>query len=73
MEERLEFVLHDRDRGIGVMPPLVLLPAEANLVLEEGHGKENLARPCSSSNSKIILTLLIEVIVVHMRLSVIYV
>ena len=72
-EERLELILGDRDRGIGVMPPLVLLPAEANSVPEEGRGKGNPGRPCSSGGSKVVLILLTEVVAVNVGLSVVYV
>ena len=55
------------------MSPLILLPAEANLVPEEERGKENPGRPRSSSGSKVVLTLLTKVVAVHMGLSAIYV
>ena len=73
VEERLEFVPGNRDRGDGVMSPLVLLPAETNSVLEERCGKEDPGRPRSSSASKIVLTLLTKVIAVHVGLSAVYV
>ena len=72
-EERLELVPGDRDRGIGVMSPLILLLAEANLVPEERRSKRNPDRPCSSGGSKVVLTLLTEVVVVHVGLSAVYV
>ena len=52
---------------------LVLLPAEADPVPEERCGKENLGRLCSSNVSKVVLTLLTEVIAVYMGLSTVYV
>ena len=55
------------------MSPLVLLPAETNLVPEERCGKRNLGRPCSSNGSKIVLTLLTEVVTVYVGLSAVYV
>ena len=55
------------------MSPLVLLPAETDPVLEKRYGKRNPIRLYSSSNSKIVFTLLTEVIAVHVRLSAIYV
>ena len=55
------------------MSPLVLLPAEADLVLEEGRGKRNSGRPRGSSGSKVVLTLLTEVVAVHVGLSAVYV
>ena len=72
-EERLELVPRDRDRGIGVMFPLVLLPAEADPVPEERRGKGNSGRPRGSSGSKVVLTLLTEVVAVHVGLSAVYV
>ena len=72
-EKCLELVLRDRDRGFGVMSPLVLLPAEADLVPQEGRGKGNLSRSRGSSGSKIVFTLLTEVIAVHVGLSAVYV
>ena len=72
-EEYLEFVLGDRDRGVGVISPLVLLPAEANPVLEERRGKRDPGRPRSSSGSKIVLILLTEVVAVYVGLSMVYV
>ena len=51
----------------------VLLPAEVDLVLEEGRGKENSGRPHSSCGSKVVLTLLTEVVAVNMGLSAVYV
>ena len=72
-EECLEFVLCDRDGDFGVMSPLVLLPAEANLIPQEGCGKRNLGRSRSSSISKIVLTLLTKFVAVYVGLSAIYV
>ena len=73
MEERLEFIPRDWDSSVCVISLLVLLPAEADLVPEERRGKENPSRPCSSSGSKIVLTLLTEVVAVHVRLFTVYV
>ena len=67
-EEYLELVPRDRDRGFGVMSPLVLLPAEANPIPQEGCGKGNPGRSRGSSGSKIVLTLLTEVVAVHVEL-----
>ena len=55
------------------MSPLVLLLAEADPVSEERRDKENPGSSCSPSGSKIFLILLIEVIVVYIGLSAIYV
>ena len=72
-EERLELILGDRDRGIGVISLLVLLLAKTNPVPEEGRGKGDLGRFRSSSSSKIVFILLTEVVVVHVGLSAVYV
>ena len=68
-EECLELVPRDWDRGFSVMSSLVLLPTEANSVPQEGHGKGNPGRSRGSSGSKIVLTLLTEVVVVYVGLS----
>ena len=73
MEEYLEHVLREQNRVVCIMFPLVQLPAEADPVSKEGCGKENFVSLRNSNGSKIVLTLLIEVIVVYVRLSVIYV
>ena len=55
------------------MFPLILLPVEANPVPEKERSKKNPVSFCSFSNSKIVLTLLTEVIAVHVGIFVIYV
>ena len=55
------------------MFPLVLLLAEADPVPEERRDKENSDRPCGSNGSKVVLTLLTEVVAVHMELCAVYV
>ena len=72
-EECLEFVLCDRDRGFGVISPLVLLSAEADPVSQEERSKKNLGWSHSFSGSKIVLTLLTEVVTVQVGLSAIYI
>ena len=72
-EERLELVLRDRDRGLCIMSPLILLPAEADPVPEKRRGKENSSRPRGSGGSKIVLTLLTKVVAIHVGLSAVYV
>ena len=54
------------------MSPLVLLTTEADPVSEEERDKRNLGRPRSSSGSKVVLTLLTEVVTVYAGPSVIY-
>ena len=72
-EERLELVPRDRNRNLFIMSPLVLLPAEADPVLEEERGKKNLGRPRGSSGTKVVFTLLTEVVAVYVGHSAIYV
>ena len=72
-EECLELVPRDWDRDSYVMFPLILLPAETDPVLKERRSKGNLGRPCSFSGSKVVLTLLTEVVAVYVRLSAVYV
>ena len=73
VEECLELVLRNRDKSVCVISPFVLLPVEADPVPDERRGKGNPDRPHSSSGSEIVLTLLTEVIVVHVGLPAIYV
>lgn len=72
-EKWLELVPCDRNRAVYIAFLLVLLPAETDLVSEEGRGKMNLGRPYSPSNSKVVLTLLVEVVAVYMGLPMVYV
>ena len=72
-EKRFELVLHDRDRDVGVISPIVLLPAETNLVPEERRGKGNPGKPRGSYDNKVVLILLTEVVTVHVKLFVVYV
>ena len=44
------------------MYPLILLPAKTDLIPKEEYGIKNLDRPSSSSGSKIVFTLLTEVV-----------
>ena len=73
LEERLELVPRDRDKSICVISPPILLPAEPDPIQEDGHSKENLGKPHSSSGSKVVFTLLIEIIAVYIRLPAVYV
>ena len=72
-EERLELFPRDRNRSVCVMSPLVLLPAEADPVPQERRGKGNPGRSRGSSGSKVVLTLLTEVVAVHVGLPAVYV
>ena len=55
------------------MSPLILLPAEVDLVPKEERCKKNLVSHYSSSNSKVVLKLLIKVVEVHVELFAIHV
>ena len=55
------------------MSPLVLLPAEADPVPEEGRGKRNSGRLRDSDGNKVVLTLLTEIVAIYVRLSAVYV
>ena len=72
-EKCLKLILRDQNRAICIMFLLVLLLAEANPVPKEKHSKKNPVSPHSSSDSKIVFTLLTKIIVVYIRLSVIYI
>ena len=72
-EERLELVPHYRDSVVYVLLLLILLPVETDPVSKERCGKRDLVRPRSFSSSRIVFTLLIEVVAVHVGLSVVYV
>ena len=72
-EEYRELVPRDRDRGFGDMFLLVLLPMEADPVRKKDAAKKIRIRSHSSSGSKIVLTLLTEVVAVYVGLSAIYV
>ena len=73
LEESFKLVPRDRDKDVYVISSLILLPAEADLVPKERRKKRYPGRLRSFSGSKIVLTLLIEVVAVHVRLSVVYV
>ena len=72
-KERLELVPGDRGSVVSIVFLLVLLPAEADLVLKEGRSKGDLVSLPSSSNGKVVLTLLTEVVGFHMGISAVHV
>lgn len=73
MEKRLKLVLTDWDTIVFILFPLVFLPAKADLVSKKENSKKNLVGILDSGSSKIIFTLLIEVIVFHVGFTIIYV
>ena len=72
-EEYLELIPCDQDKVVCVSLLLVLLLAKPDPVPKEERGKRNLGRLRSSSGCKVVLTLLIEVVAIHVRLFAIYV
>ena len=72
-EECLKLVPRDWDRSVCVISLLILLPVEADLVLEKGRGKGNPGRTPKSSGSKVVFTLLTEVVAVHLELFAVYI
>ena len=71
-KECREFIPCDRDRSFAVISPLVVLPAKADPVPQKERGKENPGRSRSSSNSKIVFTLLTKVVAVYVGLFALY-
>ena len=72
-EKRLELVPGNQDRAVCVSLPFILLLAETDPIPKERYGKGNLVSSRSPSGSKIVLTLLTEVVAVHVRLFAVYV
>lgn len=73
MEKHFKLVLYNWDRAIFIFFLLVLLLTKADLVLKEGCSKKNPVKAFSFGSSKVILTLLTEVIAFYIGFSVIYV
>ena len=73
MEECLKLVTRYWDRAVCISFPLILLLAKTDLVSEKRRGKKDPGRPCNSSGSIIVLTLLTKVVAVHVRLPAVYV
>lgn len=60
-EECFKLVLRNRDRVICILFLLVLLSAEANLILKKRHNKKDLVSALGSSSGKVIFVLLTKV------------
>ena len=69
MKEGLELLSRDRDCALGLVLPLVLLPTEVDVVTQKGCCKGNTVRALGPNSSKVILTLLAEVITFHVGLT----
>ena len=72
-EECLELVPHDMDKVVYVLFPLILLLAEIDLVPKKRCGKKNLVSLFRSSDSKVVIILLTEVVALYVGLFTIYI
>lgn len=70
-KKSLKLVLNKESSTIAFNLNFILLPAEVNLVLEKKSRKKNAYMACSFSCVKKILTLLAEVVKVHMQASIV--
>ena len=70
MKKRFKLILYDQDQTLCVLFSLIFLLAKIVLVPKKRHIKMNLVKIFGSSNSKKILTLLIEIVAFHMRVSI---
>ena len=68
MKKCFELVPCDQDKTVCVLLPFVLLLVEGDPVMKEKHGKKNVVSFSSCNSSKIVLTLLIEVIALYVEL-----
>ena len=73
VEECLELVSRNWNKAIYILFLLVLLLAKTDLVPKERYSKGNIDKPHSSNGSKVIFILLIEVEIVYVGLSTIYI
>ena len=73
VEKFLELDPCDRDSAVSILFLLVLLPAKADLVPKEGHGKGNFVNSSSSNSGKVVFILLTEVVVFYMGLFAIHI
>lgn len=73
VKEYLKLVSYNRDKIVFILFPLQLLLVKANPVPKKRCSKKNLVSILSSNGSKIILTLLTEIIVFYVKFSAILV
>lgn len=73
VEKYLKLDPYDQNRAVYILLLLVLLLVKTYPVLEEKYDKKNLVSPPSFSDSKVVYTLLIEVVALHIGLSAIHV
>ena len=69
----LELVSGHLGSAVGVVFLLVLLLAEADLVLKKKRSKGNLVNPLNSSGDKVVFTLLTKVVGLYIRLSALHI
>ena len=69
MKEGFELLPSDRDCVLGLMLLLILLLTEADAVMQEKCCKKNIVEAVGSGSSKVILTLLAEVIAFYVGLT----
>lgn len=69
LQKSLKLVSYDKNEVLSIEFSLMLLPAIYSLVYEITTGKGSLVKACNLTYGKIILVLLDEVIIVHMRLT----
>lgn len=72
-EKRLKLVPRNWNRAIYILFLLTLLSVEVDLIPQEQHGTKNPVSFCSFSNSKVVFTLLTEVIAVYIGHSTIHI
>lgn len=72
-EKRFELIPRNQESAVCVLLPLVLLPTEADLVTKERRSKGKLVNTLNPSGSKVIFTLLTEVVAFYMGPTVIYI
>ena len=73
MEECFKVIPCDWDKAICIFFPLILLPAEADLISKKTRSKKHLVSNFISSGGKVILTLLTKLVISFMRFIVIYI
>lgn len=71
MGKYFELVPGNQDRAISFQFSFILLPIKANLISKKKSCKRDLICPNDSSSGKVVLKLLTEGIILHIRLTVI--
>lgn len=71
MQKCLELVAGKKNQTFAFQLPLMLLPAEINIILEKKCCKKNMVRSFYSSGGKIVFALLTEIIADHVIITLI--